>query len=297
MESADLRVFEAVARLGGMNRAAAELNTVQSNVTARIRLLEDELGVPLFHRHSRGVSLTPAGQRLLPYAAQTGRLLAEARRAVVDDGTPKGSLTVGSLETTAAQRLPPILTAFADLHPDVDLTLNTGTTCELIERVRERKLEGAFVCGPVDDPDLAVEAVFHEELVLVTAPSLRSLDRLGQEKKPVKIVVLRAGCSYRQRLEEILVTRGIAAPRQLEFGTVDGIVGCVRAGLGITLLPRSLVETAARAGQLAIHELPAAESRVDTLFIRRHDAFLSSALAAFLRCARPAVAAHAVAAE
>ena len=61
MDNADLRVFEAVARLGGMNRAAAELNTVQSNVTARIRRLEDELGTPLFDRHSRGVTPDTGG--------------------------------------------------------------------------------------------------------------------------------------------------------------------------------------------------------------------------------------------
>jgi LysR family transcriptional regulator, cell division regulator len=67
MDAGDLRVFEAVARLGGMSRAAIELNTVQSNVTARVLLLEEELGTPLFHRHSRGVALTDAGRRLLPY--------------------------------------------------------------------------------------------------------------------------------------------------------------------------------------------------------------------------------------
>ena len=68
MDTADLKVFEAVARNGGMNRAAAELHTVQSNVTARIRALEAKLGCPLFERHSRGVALTQAGERLLPYA-------------------------------------------------------------------------------------------------------------------------------------------------------------------------------------------------------------------------------------
>ena len=68
MDAADLRVFEAVLRLGGMGRAATELHTVQSNVTARMRRLEDELGTPLFRRHARGVEPTPAGQRLLPFA-------------------------------------------------------------------------------------------------------------------------------------------------------------------------------------------------------------------------------------
>src|SRR4051794_18942624 len=106
MESSDLRIFEAVARAGGITRAADELNTVQSNVTARIRLLERELGTPLFYRHSRGVTLTPAGRELLPYASKIGVLLAEARRAL-DDAAPQGALLIGSLETTAGLRLPP----------------------------------------------------------------------------------------------------------------------------------------------------------------------------------------------
>src|SRR5208337_2388859 len=81
MDTAGLKMFEAVARTGGMNRAAAELNTVQSNVTARIRALETELGCPLFERHSRGVALTAAGQRLLPYARRVAWLLTDAARA------------------------------------------------------------------------------------------------------------------------------------------------------------------------------------------------------------------------
>lgn len=295
MDSADLRVFEAVARLGGMNRAASELNTVQSNVTARIRLLEDELGVPLFQRHSRGVTLTSAGQRLLPYAAQVGRLLGEARRAVAETGTPQGPLAIGSLETTAALRLPPILTDYAARFPAVDLTLSPGTTCEMVDRVLERHLEGAFVCGPVNHPDLVEEVVFREELVLITAPGVRKLEA-ALSAREVKVVVLRVGCSYRERLEAILARRGIAGLRRLEFGTIDGIIGCVAAGLGISLLPRVVVETAVRAGRIAAHALPPDDAVVETVFVRRRDAFVSSALAAFLDCARPR-AVPAVAAE
>src|SRR5262249_54485214 len=135
MDASDLRVFEAVARLGAMNRAAAELNTVQSNVTARVRLLETGLGRPLFSRHRRGVARPPAGQRLLPYATRVAHLLADARRAVVDDGRPEGLLAIGSLETTAALRLPPILARYAATYPAVDLVLSTGTSAELVERV------------------------------------------------------------------------------------------------------------------------------------------------------------------
>lgn len=286
MDAADLRIFAAVARTGAMNRAAGELHTVQSNVTARVRLLEEELGAALFERHSRGVTLTAAGRRLLPYAARIGDLMKEARLAVADEGVPQGPLALGSLETTAAVRLPPILAAYARSYPAVDLTLATGTTAELIAEVLARRCDGAFVCGPVDHPDLAEEIIFEEELAIVTQRPLQSLGALGKAAD-LKIVVLRAGCSYRQRLETLLARRGIVGLRRLEFGTLEGLMGCVAAGLGITLLPKSLVLPAVAASRVALHDLPPAEAKVETAFIRRRDSFLSSALTAFLACARP----------
>ena len=173
MDAADLRIFEAVARLGSMSRAARELNTVQSNVTTRIRLLEAELQVTLFERHSRGIALTPAGQRLLGHAGRVRQALEDARRAVLDDGTPRGTLTIGALETTAAFRLSPALATYAAAHPDVDLVLRTGTTEELIREVLERRLEGAFACGPVEHAELEQETLFREKLVVLTAPPPR----------------------------------------------------------------------------------------------------------------------------
>jgi len=286
MDAGDLRVFEAVARLGGMNRAASELHTVQSNVTARIRQLEEELRTPLFHRHGRGVALTAAGHRLLPYAERVRSLLDDARRAVQDDGRPKGLLHLGSLETTAAMRLSPLLADYARLYPEVDLALTTGTSTELIDAVLARRVEGAFVCGPVDHPELDETTVFREELVLATAPGLPNLDGLAA-RGDLKIIVLRAGCSYRQRLEAILAGRGVVGLRLIELGTVDGIVGCVAAGLGVTLLPRGIVATPAREGRVAIHELARADGLVETVFVRRKDAFVSRALTAFLDFVRP----------
>src|SRR6185312_10938542 len=144
MDSADLRVFEAVERLGVMSRAAVELNTVQSNVTTRIRALEKNLGCRLFERHASGVTLTDEGRRLLPYARNIRRLLHDAASAVLDDGVPRGRLVIGSLETTAAIRLAPLLAAYTRDFPEVELSLKTGTTCELIEAVREGGLDGAF---------------------------------------------------------------------------------------------------------------------------------------------------------
>lgn len=285
MDSGDLRIFESVARLGAMNQAASELNTVQSNVTARIRQIEDRLGVTLFERHARGVTLTAAGARLLPYAERVLTLLKDAESAVSDDGVPGGRLIVGSLETTAALRLSPVLASYAARYPSVDLTLRTGTTCELIDAVVDSDVEGAFVCGPVDHAALENQPIFEEELAVLTAPGIDTLDALaGQED--LRIVVLRAGCSYRQRLETILAKRGIAAPRVMEFGTLEAIVNCVGAGLGITLLPRGLIGPVWRDRLVRIHSLPVAESRVETSFIRRRAGHLSSAMSAFIDLAR-----------
>ncbi|OCC00769.1 transcriptional regulator [Labrys sp. WJW] len=285
MDISDLKVFEAVARLGSMNRAAQELNTVQSNVTTRIRALEQDLGISLFQRHARGVSTTLAGQRVLPFVGRIARLLADARMAAQDEGVPGGALSLGSLETTAALRLSGLLSRFAKAHPAVRLVLTTGTTRRLLDEVIACRLEGAFIAGPVSHPELSWQVVFREELVLVTAPNHRSIDELAAVAD-LKTIVFQIGCSYRQRLEALLAERGIVTARPLEFGSLEAIISCVSAGVGVTLLPRSVVAGARQEGRIAIHDLPPARSEVDTLFVRRVDGYVSSALSAFLDMAQ-----------
>lgn len=280
MDARDLATFEAVARLGGMGRAARELNTVQSNVTQRVRRLEEALGVSLFERSRAGARLTPAGERLMPYATKVDALLDEALRAARDDGAPRGTLTIGSLETTAALRLSPLLASYVQAHPGVDLVLRTGTTAEMVERVLGRELEGAFVCGPVAHPQLVSKAAFSEELALLSAPTETTL-AAALRRPDLRLVILRAGCSYRQRLEELLARRGVVGLRRLEFGTLEAILGAVAAGLGITLMPRALIGPTWRGGKVRAHRLPAAEARVQTVFVRRRDMLPSSALLAF----------------
>ena len=282
MDLADLSTFEAVARSGSITRAAQHLSTVQSNVTTRIQLLEQELGVPLFYRHSRGVQLTSAGQQLVPYAERIRQLVDEARCALQDAAHPSGPLRVGSLETTASLRLPPILTAYAAAYPRVDITLQTGTTAELVEAVLKRQLEAALVAGPIAHPELLATPIVCEELVVVTAPSMENLDALLAETRAVKIAVLRRGCSYRERLEHLLAMRGRVVARVLELGTLDAIVGCVSANLGLTLLPRAVMQPHADRGVVRLHPLPAGEGQVETVLARRRDAFVSSALERFI---------------
>ena len=286
MDATDLKVFEAVVRLGSMNRAAAELNTVQSNVTARVRALELELGVILFQRHARGVKITPAGRRMLPFSARISKVFSDAKAAARDDGVPSGVLEVGTLETTAAIRLPSVLASFTKAYPKVRPVVTTGTTCSLIEDVVECRLEGAFVAGPVDHPDLQQENAFREELVLVTPRSIRGIEDLTSINE-LKTIVFRVGCSYRKRLDKVLSKAGTLVAQPLEFGSIEAILGCVAAGVGITLLPKGVVAAAWRDGQVAVHQLEQEFAEMQTMFIRRTDAYVSSALSTFLQIVRP----------
>lgn len=284
MDIGDLTVFAAVARAGGISKAADSLHTVQSNVTQRIRIIEGELGVPLFHRHRRGVTLTSAGEQLLPYADRLAKLLSEAKQAAGNGPVPHGRIVVGALETATAVRLPPLLAVYARQCPDVDIEIVTGTAAELIAAVIDRRVEAACVAGPIDHPELVARPIVDEELVLVTSPTIASLSQLAVSatSAALKIIVFRTGCSYRQRLENFLAAQGIAPVRHLEFGTLEGIIGCVSAGLGVTMLPRAVVTEAAQRGRVNIHKLSAADARAITVLICRRDAFISTALSRFI---------------
>lgn len=283
MELIDLLTFSAVARTGGITRAAEELNTVQSNVTQRVKALEAEIGTALFERHSRGMTLTGAGRRLLPYAQRMTALSREAVLAARDDGEPKGPLAIGSMETTAAVRLPALLAAFHRSFPAVRLSLRTATTADLVAAVLDGSLDGAFVAGPVEHADLTSTIAFREELVLITARHVKDLAALRAatpESGPTALV-FRTGCTYRQRLEQVLTEFGWPSAARFELGTLDGMVGCVAAGMGVTLLPRAVV---GRNDDVSIHALSPAQSRVETLFITRRAAHEYSALRGFVSC-------------
>ena len=286
MKLSDLTTFAAVANCGGITRAAGELNTVQSNVTNRIRGLEDEIGVPLFERQARGMVLTDAGRRLLPYAERLNALAREALHAARDDGVPKGPLSIGAMETTAAVRLPALLSRYHRAYPDVALSLQTGPTAALVQRVLDGGLDGAFVAGPIDHPDLSVTTVFIEELVLLSAGRWTDLAalRAGTAETGPSALVFRTGCSYRQRLEEVMSGFGWPSAARLEFGTLDGIIGCVAADMGVTLLPRAVAERSALREAIRLHALPRAQGEVETLFVCRRAMHQGCVLKSFLSC-------------
>src|SRR5262244_3177692 len=168
-----LKIFRTVVDEGGVVRAANKLNRVQSNVTTRIRRLEQHLGARLFRREGRSIRLSAEGHTLLAYA---DRLLRLAEEAVSEmrTGKPRGAFRLGSLESTAGSRLPPILSRYHTMFPEVIVELTTGTTGALIKRLTSFEIEAAFVSEPFCAPHLEARPVFEEELVLVTS-------RMGRE--------------------------------------------------------------------------------------------------------------------
>src|SRR5262249_10450689 len=140
IDLAALEIFKAVAEQGGITKAAVRLHRVQSNVTTRVKQLEERLGATLFLRHRRRLVLSPEGKVLLEYADRLLQLSAEAEAALRDD-TPRGVLRMGALESVAATRLPPILSRYHRAYPDVRLELVTGTTGALVAKVLAADVE------------------------------------------------------------------------------------------------------------------------------------------------------------
>lgn len=267
MDLVALRIFKTVAEAGGITRAAARLHRVQSNVTTRVKQLEESLGTTLFHRHKRRLVLSAEGKLLLGYAERLLRLSAEAEAALRQSG-PRGTLRIGSLESTAATRLPPILSRYHAAYPDVRLELATGTTGALVARVRSGELEAAFVAEPFNSQDLETQPAFVEELVII-APKGFGAVKGAKDLAQAPILAFTTGCSYRQRLENWLARSGLAPERVMEYASYHAMVACAAAGSGIAVVPRSVLQALRREQEIDIHPLPRDVAHAKTVLVWR----------------------------
>lgn len=270
MELSALRIFKTVAEEGSVTQAAARLHRVQSNVSARLTQLEESLGVTLFNRSGRRMLITPEGTRLLEYADRLLQLADEAQMSVKGTQEPSGQLRIGSMETTAASRLPRVLSAFHRKYPQVDLVLDTGPTDYLVQAVMNHKVDLALVAAPIERPELEQVPVFMEELVLITDVLQEPVTTPADVAKR-SLLGFRSGCSYRRRLEWWFADAGIAPTRVSEFGTFEAIIGCVAAGMGVAMMPREVLKRRDLSRTVRMHELPPEVGEVQTVLIWRRD--------------------------
>jgi DNA-binding transcriptional LysR family regulator len=278
-----LHIFRTVAEQGGITRAAAKLNRVQSNVTTRVKQLEERLGTQLFLRERRKLTLSPEGRLLLAYADELLRLSSEAQ-AAVKSGTPRGTFRIGTLESTAAARLPPILSRYHLEYPEVQIELVTGTSGALVARLHAFEIEAAFVAEPFTPAGLEFAHAFDEELVVIAPRSSKPV-RSPRDIGARTVIAFAAGCSYRRRLEEWLGHDSVVPSQVMEFGSYHAIIACVCAGTGIAIVPRSVLKVANAEKQLTVSPLPARTAKARTVLAWRagHNSIALQALRAELR--------------
>ncbi|MDF5933694.1 LysR family transcriptional regulator NmoR [Pseudomonas aeruginosa] len=259
-----LEIFRAVAHEASVTRAAQQLQRAQSNVTTRIRQLEEDLGVELFLRDGKRMSLTERGSEFLAYAEQLLALADEARQSM-HPAEPGGRLRLGSMESTAASRLPALLASYHKACPRVALEVSTGTSRALFDGVRARRLDCALVAagpgwaGELDGSGLRGEPLFREELLMILPAEHPPVHDVAEVRLRTLAGFAR-GCTYRQLAEDSLGTPLTVQ----EVGSYHAILACVAAGACVGVLPRSVLQLL---GTPPLRSLPLAE--VDTWLVWR----------------------------
>lgn len=261
MDLTQLETFLAVADTGSFSGASERLHSVQSNITQRIKKLEDDLGGSLFERGRGGARLTPLGQRLLPRARDLLSQVSAIRSEMLDASGHAAPLRLGALETTAGSRLPPVLRALSDRVPEAEVRLVTGSSGVLTTKVWDREIDAALVVGEVDPDRFQAVPIFVETLVSVHAASGSGSETL---------LAFGDGCSYRAAAQTWLRETGRPDTQVRDFGSLDTILGCVGAGMGFAVAPESAVRTYNALDTLTLTPLDAAHARSVTSLIRRH---------------------------
>ncbi|MNM65019.1 HTH-type transcriptional regulator GltR [compost metagenome] len=268
MDLTQLEIFRAVAQDGSITAAAGRLHRVPSNLTTRIKQLEAELGAELFIREKLRLRLSATGKSFLGYVERILDLVEEARQ-VAAGAEPQGSFSLGSMESTAAVRIPALLAAYHKRFPKVQLDLSTGPSGEMIDGVLSGRFSAAFADGPANHPQLDGRPVFQEELVLMSAKSQAPV-RDARDVAGETVFAFRETCSYRKRLENWFAEHRVVPGKIIEMESYHGTLACIAAGGGVAMIPRRMFESLAGGSNVAIHTLEPKHADVTTwLFWRR----------------------------
>ncbi|MND89187.1 HTH-type transcriptional regulator GltR [compost metagenome] len=272
-----LQIFKAVVDYGGITNAAAQLNRVQSNITTRVKNLEERLGVALFHRNGGRLIPSAEGRLLYQYAEKLLRLSTEAETSL-KRGVLQGTLRIGTLESTAAARLPPLLSSYHVRFPDVQIELVSGSSDSLIAKVHRGDIEAAFVSDPFTATGLDSQEAFVEELALIVAKN--STVSSARDLQGSTIIAFASGCSYRRILESWLHQCEVVPTRILELASYHAISACVAAGTGVAIMPQSVLKAVQVESLVRSLPLPPKVARVQTHLVWRsgHDSSVLKSL-------------------
>ena len=250
MELRQLATFQMVATMLNFTRAADSLNYAQSTVTAQIQALETELGVSLFHRVGRRITLTEAGNQLLDYAEKLIDLEAEARHVITQQHQLSGTIRIAAPDTVTSYRLPAVLQTLQQDYPDIRIVFQSMPISRRWQCVIDGDLDFAFVLRElIESTSLETECLIPESLALVARPThpLKDVPNIAPQHVAEEVFLLtERGCSYRMMWMGWLEEGGIRPTHFLEFDSVQAIKQCVAEGIGIAVLPQMAV-----AGEIA----------------------------------------------
>lgn len=248
MNHSSLEIFQVVAEELSIVKAAKRLGRVQSNVTTRIQLLEEDLGVMLFIRENKKLRLSPEGKKFLAYTKKILSLAQEARQSL-HPGMPVGKLALGSMECTAASRIAKPLAEFCRSFPEVTVNLSTHHTQLLTEKVLLSELDCALVALPTGrrgniecHENLHFKPLFTEELRLVLPVGMRGLNNLDDIEEG-RLAAFARGCTYREiavRLLKNMAESGKQVQIQ-EINSYHSMLACVASGGYMCVLPESVL--------------------------------------------------------
>ena len=284
MELKNLRTFQSVVDQGSYQKAAEYLGYTQSTVTVHIQQLEEELGVPLFQRVGRRMTLTQAGEQAL---AQTRELLLAAERLSqlgLERQAPSGTLRVDMAETLLCYKIQPVIQKFRKLAPQVRLIIRSRNCLDIAENVRS----GACDLGVGYDMDwsrdvLEVEPMGEYEVILLASSEFCHPDFVTHnQRKPVSLVTDEPDSIFRRRLEEYLRARNITLDATLELWSIETIKRCVMSNLGFTYLPRFAAREELGRGLLLELEAPVSGVRFPALCARHKRRWVTPAMELFM---------------
>ncbi len=275
-----LNYFYTVAREGSFMAAAEKLDYAQSNLSMRIKQLEEMAGAELLIRGRNGVTLTEKGQVLYSYADKLLALSEEAESAVKGEEYSTGRITITAMESAAVTFLPGLLAKFHKKYPDTSVKVITGTSDAGVRAVLANDTDMAVAVGENSHEDLFSNPLRKEELVLVTDRSDQESDLKKLLARP--LLVFPSGCAYRRVLERMLADYGIAAVHTMEFTSLGAILASVSAGLGISVFPATAINSFTAGDSLRMISLPEEYKTADIYLIFRRQSVGNRTLRNFI---------------
>ena len=286
MELRELKTFQKVATLLSFNRAAEVLHYAQSTVSAQIKALEDELGLPLFDRLGKQIVLTDAGEKLLKYSRRLLAFHEETYAEIKGQKELRGSLTIRIPQTIATYYMPPVLVKFQKSYPRVRFEFQSCTVQTLAQELSAGTIDLAFLLTEsVQAASLQTEVLGFEELVLVTHaenPLVRKTSVSFQDLQGQVLLYARTDCDYPLKFQKMLADEKIKLATSLDFNSVEAVKQCLMAGLGFALMPTVAVRREVEAGALSILRSAEEPLEVAIIMVWHKDKWLSPTLDAFL---------------